>query len=167
MLLLGQDCLIQVCDAPSLGNVEVEKGRQLLAGFLGHGISPGTEGHEKLSCCVERHITMHHTGKTDTADGRQCLAVFSPDILCQTSVAALQAVPDILQAVGPDVILQTVLPVMGAHSDGLMCFVYQNRLNSGGTELNTEGGAALSDCILYCFAHDISSVSKSFFSLPV
>ena len=47
-------------DAPSLGDVEIEYGKQLFARLLRHGIAPGAEGNQELPCPVKGHVAVHH-----------------------------------------------------------------------------------------------------------
>ena len=164
MIFSAQNSLIQMCNAPSLGNVEIKYRDQLLAGFGCLCISPGTERHQKFSGCIERHIAVHHSAESQRAQGGQLLTVFCLYIVCQALVASLQAFPDIFQAVGPDVVLQTVLPVVGSHGDGCVALIYQYRFDSGGTKLNTEGCFSCSDRFFYCFVHCVLSFSLLYLS---
>ena len=56
MLLTVKDRLIQVCDAPSLRDIVMEKLCQLLRGFSCDVVSPGTERDHQLSLFIKRHI---------------------------------------------------------------------------------------------------------------
>ena len=60
MLLLIQNRLVQMGDAPSLGNIEFKQLCQLYRSLLRNGISPGTEGHHQLSRLIKGHVAMHH-----------------------------------------------------------------------------------------------------------
>ena len=148
-----------MCNAPSLGNVEVKYRNQLLAGLLRHGVSPGPERHQKVSGRIKRHIAVHHSAESQRAQSGQLLTVFCFHIVRQALVAALQAFPDVFQTVGPDVVLQTVLPVVGSHGNGSMALIYQYRFDSGGTKFDTKGRFSCSDRFFYCFAHCVFSFS--------
>ena len=125
-------------NAPSLRNVETKYGGEPAAGFRSHGVPPGAEGHQQFSAFVKGHVTMHHTGKSQGSQLGQGHTVLVPYVLFQTLIAALQPFPDILQTVGPDVVFQTVFPIIGAHGHRLMGCVHQHCLDTGGAELNTQ-----------------------------
>ena len=134
MLLPVQDGLIEVGDAPSLGNVEIEFLQQLPAGLPGHGIAPGPEGHQQLTRRVKGHIAVHHTRKAKGSQLFQPHPVFRLHVLRKAPVAALQALPDVFQAVSPDIVLQAVLPVPVPLRHRLMALVHQHGLDPGGAE---------------------------------
>ena len=137
MLFFIQDRLIQMGHAPSLGNIKIKKFRKLYRCFFGNGIPPGTERHHQLSLFIESHIAMHHGADTKRSHLCQSHAVFGLHILCHFLIAVLQAVPDILQAVGPDIIFITVFPFMVSRGDRSIILSYQHSLDSGGSEFNT------------------------------
>ena len=60
MLFLIENGLVQVGNAPSLGYIVPEYLCQLFSGRSCNGISPGAEGHQKLSVLVKCHIAVHH-----------------------------------------------------------------------------------------------------------
>ena len=157
MLLSLQHSLIQMGDAPPLGNIEMKHRRQLSAGLLRHGISPGAEGRKQTALPVKGHIAVHHAGKTHTANGSKLHTVFLLHFPGQLPIAALESLPDVLQTVGPDAVFQPVLPVMVSHGNRLMTFIHQHGLDPGGTKLNTQRRPALPDGLFDFFAHLPSS----------
>ena len=50
MVFAVQDSLVQMGNAPALGNIEMEGFRQRLGGLTGNVISPCTEGNEQFAC---------------------------------------------------------------------------------------------------------------------
>ena len=93
MLLTIQNCLIQVCDAPSLGDIESEQLRQFLRGRAGNGVLPGSEGGQQLPVPVEGQVAMHHG-----ADAHG-LHVFR---ILNTGYGSPEPLPDRSQVIGPD-----------------------------------------------------------------
>ena len=139
MLLAVQNCLIQVGDAPSLGNVILEQFGQFPGSLAGNGISPGTEGYQLLPILIKYQIAVHHGADSDgTHLGKLC-AVFFLHVLFQGSKAALQSLPDQIQRIGPDTVAKLILPIEISHCDSLVAFIYQYRLDTGRTQFNTKG----------------------------
>ena len=130
-------------DTPSLGNVEMKGFRQLHGRLFRDGIPPGPEGHQHLPVFVKGKITMHHGAEAKRADRGQGDAVFFLHVLRHVSVAVLQPGPDILLAVGPDIVFITVFPLMAAGGDRGVVLSGQNRLDPGGTEFNSQSGFPL------------------------
>ena len=62
-----QHCLIQVSDAPALGNVELEEISQLFRCLRGDRISPGPEGDKLVIITIEHKVPDHHSADTDRA----------------------------------------------------------------------------------------------------
>ena len=151
MLFPVQDRLIKMGNAPPLRNMIVEHFRQFFGCLSGNGVTPCAEGYEKLSLFIERHITVHHRTETNRADFLQFRIVLFFHILCKTFVAILQPGPDIIQAIGPDAVLQPVLPVMGTGCDRRIILAHQNRFDPGRTEFNTEHCTAFFNLFLYFF----------------
>ena len=139
MLLPVQDGLIEMSDAPSLGNIELKGFRQLHGRLFRDGIPPGPEGHQHLSVFVKRKIAVHHGAEAQRADCGQGDAVFFLYVLRHVRVAVLQTGPDVLLAVGPDIVFITVFPLMAAGGDRSVVLSDQNRLNPGGTEFDSQG----------------------------
>ena len=144
-------------DAPSLGDIEVKYRNQLLAGFFRHRISPGTERYQKFTFCIKRHIAVHHATESQCSQSSQLFTVFCLHIVCQALVTPLQSFPDVFQAIGPNIVLQTVLPVVSSHGNGGVASIYQYRFDSGRTEFNTQNRLSRFDRFFCCFVHCILS----------
>ena len=157
MLLTVKDCLIQVCDAPSLRDIVMEKLCQLLRGFSCDVVSPGTERNHQLSLFIKRHIAMHHGTDTKRTYACKLHSIFFLNIFFHILVTALETFPDLLQAVCPDTIHILVLPFIGSGCDGLVLIVHQNCLDPCGTKLNTKSRAILKNC---CFCLIYSHCKK-------
>ena len=89
VLLAVQYCLVEVRNAPALGDVESEKFRQFGSSLLGYRISPGAERNQQIIILVERHVAVHHAGDSHCAVARGNHAVFALDVLRKACVAAL------------------------------------------------------------------------------
>ena len=139
MLLAVQNRLIQMGNAPSLGNIVLEQFGQFPGSLTGNGISPGAEGHQLLSVFIKYQIAVHHGADSDGTYLGKLYAVFFLHVLFQGSKAALQSLPDQIQGIGPDTVAKLVLPVKIAHCDSLVAFIHQYRLDTGGTQFNTKG----------------------------
>ena len=127
-----QHGLIQVGDGPALGNIEPEGLRQLRGGLGGDGILPGTEGHQQLPVLVKSQVAVHHGGN---AHGGNILPVL------KTRHSGLQALPDLLQAVGPHAVFKAGLPGVVTGGNRHMVFVNGNGLDPGGAQLQTQHGS--------------------------
>ena len=92
---------------------------------------------------------MHHAAETDGSDFFQRDAVGLFHILRHFLITALEAFPDILQRITPDVVHITVFPVIAALGDGMGILIYQYCLDSRGTKFDAEDGSALLHC-LFC-----------------
>ena len=62
------------------------------------------------------------------------------DIVAEVGIAALQAKPDGLVAVGPEAVDKLVFPLVAALGDRNVVLVNQYRLDAGGAELDAEYG---------------------------
>ena len=85
---------------------------------------------------------MHHGAD---ADGRQPAdwdTVLPLHILRQIAVAIRQSLPDILLRIGPDAVVQPVLPLMTPLRDRLIVLSDQHRLDAGRSEFNAENSPA-------------------------
>ncbi|MPN43106.1 hypothetical protein SDC9_190665 [bioreactor metagenome] len=118
MLLSVENRLLQMGNAPALGNVELKQLRQLRRGLSGGGILPGAEGREQFPRLVEREVAVHHGGKAHTANGGQRYAVLPPHILRQIPITVPQAAPYFLQRIGPATVFIGAFPVVAAGGDG-------------------------------------------------
>ena len=62
MVFSVQDRLIQMCDAPSLRDIVLEKLQQFLRSLSCDVVSPGTERNQKLSVLVKWQIAIQRVG---------------------------------------------------------------------------------------------------------
>ena len=139
MLLAVQNRLIQMGNAPSLGNIVLEQFGQFPGSLTGNGISPGAEGHQLLSVFIKYQIAVHHGADSDGTYLGKLYAVFFLHVLFQGSKAALQSLPDQTKGIGPDAVVQLVFPVKISYCNGFVAAIHQYRLDSGRTQLNTKG----------------------------
>src|SRR5664279_6174365 len=140
--LFVQDGLVQVGDAPALGNTELEQCGQLLC-CLGRGrVSPGSERDEQLPLFVERKITVHHGREAYGADGFEWDVVFGLNVATKLPEALLQPSPDVLEMVCPDAAFEPVFPVVASRGDWRMIRADQDGLDSRGAKFDTQRGFA-------------------------
>ena len=135
MLFSVQDRLIQMCDAPSLRDIVLEKLQKFLRSFSCDIVSPGTERNQKLSTLIKWHISMHHGTDSKCTDTCQLYSIFLLNILYQIAVASLQTVSDIIQRVGPYTVFVAVLPLIASGCNRIIFVIYQNRFDPGRSEL--------------------------------
>ena len=140
--LFVQDGLVQVGDAPALGNTELEQLGQFLRRFAGGRISPGSERNEELSLFVERKIAVHHGGKADGADGLEWNFVLGLNVTAELAKALLQSCPDVFEMVCPDTVFVPVLPLVASRGDWRMIRGDQDRLDSRRAEFDAQRGLA-------------------------
>ena len=140
MRLPVQNGLIQVGNAPPLGNVEVQYLAELGGCFAGDGVAPGAEWCQLVAVLVKGEIAVHHGGYADCSNLRQRDAVFFQHILLQLGVAVLNACGHRLHGVGPDAVCQLILPFVSAGGNGNVVFVNENCLDAGRAKLNAQSG---------------------------
>ena len=140
MVFLVQNGLVQMGNAPALGNVEVQGGGQLFGSLAGDGVSPGAEACQLVAVLVKGKVAVHHGGNADGAHLGECLAELFGNVLFQLPVAVLNTGGDGLHGIGPDTVHQLVLPFVGAGGDGNVVFVDEHCLDPGGAQLNAQGG---------------------------
>ena len=145
VLLAVQNGLIQVRDAPALGNVEGKQRRQLLRGLGGHGVAPGAEGGQLVARRVKGQVAVHHGRDAHGFQAREGLAEGFLRVAGQVRVCVLNARPYIVQMIGPYPVLQTVFPVVRAHGHGRVIRSDQHRLDARGAQLNAQRAASLAD----------------------
>ncbi len=83
MLFTFQDCLIQMCDTPSLRDIVMEKLRQFFRSFSCDIVSPCTERHNKISIFVKRHISMHHGTESNSSNLGKLHTIFFLHVVYQ------------------------------------------------------------------------------------
>src|SRR5512138_574797 len=89
---------------------------------------------------------MHHGAEADPTDAPQRQAIFLADLPVKVLVAVLQARPNVLQAVRPDAILESVFPFMTPRGERQMVLTDQHRLDAGRAELDAEKGPSSLNC---------------------
>ena len=114
VVLVVQDRLVQVRDAPPVRDVVAEQRAQPLDRRPGVGVAPGPERGEQLTGGVEGEVAVHHRRHPQGADRGQLHPVPSPHVGGQGRVAVLHAGPDRVQRVRPQPVDELVLPAVAA-----------------------------------------------------
>src|SRR5690554_3795626 len=104
MGFLVQYRLIEVGNAPTMGNVELEQFSEGRGSLRGRGVSPCTKRDEKISVLIECHITVHHGAEANGTNRLQRSVVILENLLAKLPITLLQACPDIFETVRPDAI---------------------------------------------------------------
>ena len=142
MRFVSKDRLIEMSDAPSLGDIESECIGQLIGGFFRDRVSPCPERNEETAFGIECHISVHHGAYADGTDSGERLAEPGLIVVLEISVTVLKTVSDRVERVGPDLsavfVDQFVLPCVGALCDDLAALVRHYRLDPGGTEFDSQ-----------------------------
>ena len=90
----------------------------------------------------------------DSTNACQLYTIFLLYVLCHLLITVLQTGPDIFQTVCPYPILIAVLPLVSAGCDWCIISIYQNCLDSCGTELDSKCCPVIQDCLLcFCCSH--------------
>jgi hypothetical protein len=89
--------LVQVRDAPTLGDSEVEEGGELVRRFPGDVVPPGAEGGEQLPVLVQGDVPVHHPAEAAGRGPLQDDAVALLHVLRQGSVAGGDPSPDVVR----------------------------------------------------------------------
>ena len=142
VLLLIEYSLIQVRNAPAERDVEVKQGGELRSGLGGVGIAPGPEGDKQLSVLVEGKIAVHHGAYAYRCKSLYFNSIALEDIFPQAPVALSQARFDVLFGIGPQSVLELVLPLISPQRDGIAFPVDEHCLDAGRAELDTERSEA-------------------------
>ena len=140
VLLLVENGLVQVGYGPALGDVDLECPRKALMGLTGVGVPPGAEGHQEPVVLIEGQVPVHHGRKSHGSDTGQRHTVAFPDLGGQGGIGTLKSFPDLLQGVGPQAVLELILPGKIAIGQGVVILVDQYGLDSGRAQLDTQGG---------------------------
>ena len=149
VLLIVEDGLIQVADAPAQRDVVVEELRQLGSSLARIGVAPSAERHHYFLLLVEGHVAVHHGRETDGGQRLYLAVVLLLHILAQFSVAVLQTVPYGLGGVSPKSVYQLVFPLVRTLCNGLVVLIDEDGLDSCGTKLDSQYGFASLDS-LFC-----------------
>ena len=140
MLLAVQNCLIQMGDTPTLGDVELEQLRQFFSGRTGDGVAPSAEGSNLVAVLIQHQVAVHHAGNADGGNAAQLLAKFCFYLVPKLAIAGANTLHSGFQRVDPNAIFQTILPRIGAGCQNLMVFVDQNGFDTGRAQLNADNG---------------------------
>ena len=138
MLFSVQDCLIQMCNTPSLWNIILEKFHQFPGSFTGNIISPCAERYQKLSFFIKRHVAMHHGTDSKCSDAGKLHVIFFLYILHKVAVTALQTFMNIIQRICPDTVFVAVLPIIASGCDWIVFIIHQNCFDSCRSELDSK-----------------------------
>ena len=150
MLLLIQDGLVQVGNAPSLGHIVPENPSQLLRSRPCDGIPPCAEGNQELPILIKRHVTVHHGGKTDGTNGGKGHAVRFLHVGRHLRITVPDTIPYVIQGIGPDMVHIQVFPVMASGGNGGMVLPDEHCLNPGGTQFNSQRRIPFFNSFLNC-----------------
>ena len=143
---LVQYRLVEVGDAPTLGDIELKQVSQFILCLTGHGVSPGAKRDEQIAVLIERHIAVHHGAEADDAYGLEAEAVLLKHLFAERPIALLQARPDIFETVGPDAVLESIFPLMASRGDRGMILADQHCLDPRRAELDAKSGLSALNC---------------------
>ena len=154
MFLAIKNCLVQMCDTPSLRNIVIKQLHQLFTGFPCNIISPCTEWYKKFSLFVKWHISMHHGADAKYTYRFQFYVIFCLHIPCHILITVLNACPDIIKAICPDTVFITIFPFMTARCDWLIFIIYKYCFDPGRTKFNTKRCFVSENrCFCFCCSH--------------
>src|ERR1700722_3062330 len=111
MGFLVQYRLIEVSDAPTMGDIKLEQLSELLCCLRGRGVSPRTKRDKEISVLIECHVTVHHGAKADGANRPQRDTVILQNLLAQRPVTLLQTCPNIFEPIRPVAIFVPFFPI--------------------------------------------------------
>ena len=132
--------LVQVRNAPALGDVEAEELRELFRRLAGDGVAPGAKFRKLLCVPVEGQVAVHHGGYADGAHRGELHAEFGLDIGLEIGKAGLNSLVHHVHGIGPDAVYQLVFPLKIPLGDGDVLLVDQYGLDAGRAQFNAERG---------------------------
>ena len=153
MRFLVQNRLIQVRDAPALRNIKRKLFGQQVGRPVGNGVSPCTKWNQLIAVAVKCQIAVHHAAEADCIQNGDRTAVPHPVPVRHIAVARLQAVPYLLQRIGPDAIDQLIFPCMTSCCKDRTMSVGQDGLDSCRTEFNAQHLALRRRLYIELFRH--------------
>ena len=148
MVLAVEHRLIQVGDAPTLGDVILQKFGQPVGGRAGDSVAPGAEGGQLTAPGVKGQVAVHHAGDAHRPHSGKRHAVAGLHVGGQGGKGRLHPRPNVLQTVSPNAVFQPVFPGMIPAGDGRVIRANQHRLDAGGTQFDAQGGLPTSDGLL-------------------
>ena len=153
MLLVVEDGLIEVADAPAQGDVVVEQLRKFGGSLTRVRVTPRAEGHQDFLLLVERHIAVHHCREADGGQRLYLAVVLALYVLAQLCITVLQAIPDGFCGVRPEAVYELVLPLVASLCNGFVVLVDEYGLDTCGTEFDSQDCFSSLDCLLcsHCF----------------
>src|SRR5436305_129603 len=99
MRFLVQYRLVEMGNAPALGNIELEQIRELVCCLGSDRVSPCAKRDEQISVRIEGQIAVHHGAEADRANARDRGVVLRSHLVAELPIAFLQTCPNILKAV--------------------------------------------------------------------
>ena len=147
-----QDSLIEVGNAPALGNIEAKQRPELPCRLPGDVVPPGAELGQLLTFLVKGQIAMHHGADAEAAKLRQLHAVLLFHLCRQATVTGLDSLPDLIQRICPNTIYQLIFPAKAALSQDFGLPVHQHRLDIGRSQLQPQGGFPCRQSTFYLLA---------------
>ena len=130
MFLPVQECLIEVGNAPTLRDVELQLFREDVRRRARHIVPPCTELCKLLPLPVKRKITVHHRADSDRANLRERHMIARLYTCGKLCVTGLHSRPDLGKRVRPDPVLQLVFPRIAAGGNRLKVRVDEDCLDS-------------------------------------
>ena len=163
-----QDGLVQVRNAPALGNVKAQQRGQLFGCGTGHGVAPGAEFAELAAVFVKGQVAMHHGGNAKAGELGELRAVLCFYVRFERGVGILNAAPDVVHMIGPNAVFKAVFPGVVAGGDGRVVRADEDSLDTGGAKLDAQHCAALFDVLLHVgFLSDCMNRKSWVFKIPV
>ncbi len=104
-------------NAPSLRNIKAEQAGKFRRRRPCNRILPGAVGGQEPAVAVKSKISVHHGGNSDAADFFKLQAVLILYAVSKLLIAVPEAVPDIVQGIGPYSVFIRACPVMAAGSN--------------------------------------------------
>ena len=150
MLLVVENALIEVGNAPAQRNVVNEKFGQLCSCLGGVGVTPCAERHEDVLILVESHVAVHHGREAYGGENLYIAVVLGKHFLAQVGIAVLESIPYSFHAIRPKTIDKLVFPLVAALSYRFVLLVDENCLDTGRAKLDTENGLTLLDSFFCC-----------------
>ena len=138
MIFLVKNCLIQMRNAPALGNIKLEQLGQFRGSSTGDGVTPGPEGCQLIAVFIKYQVTMHHARNANACHLLKRLAELCLCICLQLRKADPHTFHCVFQPIGPDTVGQIILPTVRTRSDHLMVFINKDTFNTGRTQFNAQ-----------------------------
>ena len=130
MRLFVEYSLIEMGNAPALGDVEIESLRKPVSGFFGHGVAPSPERDKQIISTVKGQVAVHHCRYSHSRRRGQLYAEFFLNVLHKVCKASLQTAFYSLVGVSPDTVCKLVLPVVDTVCHRLMAASDEDSLYS-------------------------------------